>query len=226
MLRGRPESSGKGRCDCGESPQGAGPPFIVSTTSLPVDLEPQPGGAAGLAAAHRTPRSARISAASTGWAVPPKTALSRHFGCPVIRLVRRQAEALPDLLLDDLRRGPRVYGVDVLLAPEDLQDGVGLVVIVPEPDRERLLGVIFPGDQLSAAYVAPVGDLRAVGDQVVVHPAVTAQPAVEDPPADLAVGQVKLDDAVDVVALQEELGLPRVPREPVDDEAEVPVVLG
>ena len=130
------------------------------------------------------------------------------------------------LPLDDLRRRPRVHGVDVLLAPENCQHGVGLVVIIPQPDRERLLGVIFPGDQLPAAHVAPAGDRRAVGDQVVVHPAVGAQPAVENPAADLAVWQVKLDDAVDVVALQEELGLPRVPREPVDDEAEVPVVLG
>src|SRR6185437_8088587 len=155
--------------------------------------------------------------------IRPDGAITRIWSLP---LVRRQAEALPDLQLDDLRRRPRVHGVDVLLAPENCQDGVGLVVIVPQPDCERLLAVIFPGDQLSAAHVAPAGDLRAVGDQVVVHPAVGAQPAVEDAAADLAVGQVKLDDAVDVVALQEELGLPRVPREPVDDEAEVPVVLG
>src|SRR5262249_3482691 len=171
----------------------------------------QHGQAAALLAwlaAHRTPRSAQISAASAGRPVPPKTAISPTFGCPVSRLVRRQAGALPDLLLDDLRRGPRVHGVDVLLAPEDLQDGVGLVLIVPEPGRERLLGVFLGGDQLSAALVAPAGHLRVVGDQVVVHPAVAAQPAFEDPPADLAVGQVKLDDAVDVVALQEELGLP------------------
>ena len=119
--------------------------------------------------AHRTPRFAQIAGVGAGCAVPPETAISRNFGCPVFRLVRRQAEALPDLLLDDLRRGPRVHGVDVFLAPEDLQDGVGLVVIVPQPDRERLLGVIFPGDQLSAAHVAPAGDLRAVGDQVVVQ---------------------------------------------------------
>jgi hypothetical protein len=31
--------------------------------------------------------------------VPPKIAISRNFGCLVFRLVRRQAEALPDLLL-------------------------------------------------------------------------------------------------------------------------------
>src|SRR5262249_6549783 len=176
-------------------------------------------------AAHLPARSAQLWAARAGCAVPPKTAISRTFGCPVSRLVRRQAKALPDLLLDDLRRGPRVHGGDVLLAPEDRQDRVGLVVIVPEPDRQRLLRVIFPGDRPSAPQVAPARDRRAVGDQVVVHPALPAQPALEDPPADLAVWQVKLDDAVDVVALQEELGLPRVPREPGDDEAELPVVL-
>jgi len=76
-------------------------------------------------------------------------------------------------------------------------------VILPEPDRQRLLGVIFPGDQLPPARVAPAGDLRAVGDQVVVHAAVAAQPAVEHPAANFAVRQVEHDDAVDVVALQD-----------------------
>ena len=52
------------------------------------------------------------------------------------------------------------------------------------------------------------------------------QPAVQHPAADLAVRQVERDDGVDVVALQEELGLAPVPREPVDDESEVPVVPG
>ena len=33
-------------------------------------------------AAHRTPRSAQISAASAGCAVPPKTAISPNFGSP------------------------------------------------------------------------------------------------------------------------------------------------
>src|SRR6185312_14645079 len=207
----RPASTPWRRCAC-RKPRPCKPSGILVLVE-----DPRPGVDVRLCwsldkawlAAHRTPRSAQIPAASAECAVPPKTAISRNFRIPGFRLLQRQAEALPDLLLDDLRRGPRVHGVDVLLAPEDLQDGVGLVVIVPQPDRERLLGVIFPGDQLSAAHVAPAGDLRAVRDQVVVQPAVAAQPAVEDPAADLAVRQVKLDDAVDVVALQEELGLPR-----------------
>ncbi len=125
-----------------------------------------------------------------------------------------------------LRRGSRVHGDDVLLAPEQLEHRVGLLVVGPQPDGQRLLGVILPGHQLCPARVALAGDLRAAVDQVVVDAAVRAHPAVEHPAADLAVGQVEHDDRVDVVALQEELGLGPVPGEPVDDEPEVPVVLG
>ena len=139
---------------------------------------------------------------------------------------RREAELLPDLGLDDLRRGPRVHGDDVLLAPEQVEHRVGLLVVGPQPDRQRLLGVILPGASCSPARVALAGDRGAAVDQVVVDAAAHAQPAVEHPAADLAVRQVQHDDPVDVVGLQEELGLAPVPREPVDDEPEVPVVLG
>ncbi|HMH38068.1 MAG TPA: hypothetical protein VK584_14155, partial [Streptosporangiaceae bacterium] len=111
--------------------------LIVEGFALSGAATGQHGQAAALLAwlaAHQAPRSAQIPAASAECAVPAKTAISPTFGSPVSRLLRRQAQALPDLLLDDLRRGPRVHGVDVLLAPEDLQDGVGLVVIVPQPD--------------------------------------------------------------------------------------------
>src|SRR5580692_6781076 len=162
-----------------------------------------------------TERNAQISAASAGCAVPPNTAISRTR----LVLIGRQAKTLPDLLLDDLGRGPRVHGDHVLLAPEQLEGGDRLLVIVPQPDRQRLVRVIFPGDQLAAARIAAACGSRAVGDQVVVHAAARAQPAVEHPAADLGVRQVKLDDAVDVIALEEELGLAPVAREPVDDEA-------
>src|SRR6266702_1554065 len=87
-----------------------------------------------------TLRCAQISAVSAGCAEPPKTAISRTRGPPLggmllLGLVRRQAQALPDLRLDFIGRGPRVYDEDVLLAPEDLQDGFGLLVILPQPDR-------------------------------------------------------------------------------------------
>ena len=61
-------------------------------------------------------------------------------------------------------------------------------------------------------------------DQVVVEPAPRAQPAAEDPAFDLGVGELEVDDAVDVVGLQEELGLAGVSGEAVDDEPVVPVV--
>src|SRR6516164_5642625 len=171
-----------------------------------------------------TARNAQISAVSAGCALPPNTAISRTGGFPLFRLEGGQAEALPDLLLDGIGPGPRVDHEDVLLAPEQLDYRVRLLVVVAQPDGQRLLGVVFPGDQLSAARVALARDLRAAVDQVVVDAAVGAHPAVEDPAADLGVGQVEHDNAVDVVAFQEELGLPAIAREPVDDEAEVPVV--
>src|SRR5579859_3815269 len=173
-----------------------------------------------------TARNAQISAVSAGCALPPNTAISRTAVALVLLLERRQAQALADLLLDGLAGRPGVNREHVLLAAEQVQGRARFRVIVPHPDHQRLLGVVLPGDQLPATRVALAGDLRAVGNQVVVHAAVRAQPAVEDPPADLAVGQVQLDHPVDVVTLQEELGLPAVARESVDDEAVVPVVLG
>ena len=77
--------------------------------------------------------------------------------------------------------------------------------------------------------VAPQASQRpgpgGVGDQVVVHAAARAEPPGQHPAPDLAVGHVEVDHPVDVVALQEELGLALVAGEAVDDEAVVPVVL-
>ena len=120
---------------------------------------------------------------------------------------------------------PGVHRDHVLLAAEDVQHGIGLHVVLAEPDGERLLGIILAPEQLAAAGVAPALVGRAVVNQAVVHPAARAQPPGEHPARDLAVGQVEVDHPVDVVALQEELRLPLVAREAVDDEAVVPVVL-
>jgi hypothetical protein len=76
-----------------------------------------------------------------------------------------------------------------------------------------------------AADVTASLDHGAIGDEVVVHAAVRAEPAAEHAPAYLVVGDLQVDHTVDVVALHEELGLPPVARKAVDDEAEVPVVL-
>src|SRR6202012_3352175 len=86
--------------------------------------------------------------------------------------------------------------------------------------------VVLAGGELAAAGVALAWFARAAGQQVVVHAAAGAQPPGQHPAADLAVRHVEVDNPVDVVALQEEQRLPPVAREPVDDEAVVPVVLG
>src|SRR5581483_5128496 len=174
-------------------------------------------------------RYMQISAASAWWALPLNTAMSRTGRSRRLRLSARlggrQGEPLPDVLLDDVGGRPGVDRDHVLLATEQVQHRVGLLVIVAEPDREGLLGVVLPGHQLSPAGVTVAGHLGAVRDQVVVNAAPGAQPPVQHPAAHLAVRQVQVDDAVDVVALQEELGLPRVAREAVDDEPVIPVML-
>ena len=43
---------------------------------------------------------------------------------------------------------------------------------------------------------------------------------------DLIVGQIQVDDTIDVIALQKELGLTGIAGEPIDNETEVPVVGG
>src|SRR5215471_21135583 len=118
-----------------------------------------------------TPSCAQISSASAGCALPPKITISSSTGrlrrlrrllrhrC---RLVRGQAEPGPYLPLHVVLRVAGVDGDHILLAPEQLQHRVGLGVIVPQSHRERFLGVVLPGDKVSAARVAPAGHCRAV----------------------------------------------------------------
>src|SRR5262249_57179857 len=119
------------------------------------------------------------------------------------RAERRQVEPFPDLLLNLFAAPGRVDRDHALFAAEDLKYRVGLLVVLPQPDRERLLGAVLPGHQRRAANITAAGDARAAGDPVVVHPAARAQPPGEHAPADLAVGQVEVDHAVDVIALEE-----------------------
>jgi hypothetical protein len=118
-----------------------------------------------------------------------------------------------------------VDGEDVLFAAEELEDRIGLLVVEPQALGERFFGVVLPADQLATAYVAPAFFVRSVEDQVVVHAAARAVPPGQYPSPDLVVGQVEVDDPVDVVALEEELGLPAIARKSIDDEPVVPVVL-
>src|SRR5918994_6704042 len=139
--------------------------------------------------------------------------------------VRWKRKLGADGLLNGHHVRARVDRDDELLAPEQVEHRVGLGVVVAQPSRQGLLGVVFPDDQLAAADVAPVRRLGPVRDQVVVHSAARAEPPGEHPSPHLVVGEVDMDDAVDVIALQEELGLRPVTREAVDDESVVPVVL-
>src|ERR1019366_2746630 len=71
------------------------------------------------------------------------------------RVGGRYPELVPDGLLDLLLGWPGVHRDHVFLAAEDVEHGIGLVVVLAEPDGERLLGVILAPDQLAAAGVAP-----------------------------------------------------------------------
>ncbi len=142
-----------------------------------------------------------------------------------LRLDRGQPQGLPDRPLHLVLVLGGVDLHDVLLAREDGQHRVGLLVVVAQPDHERFLGVVLAGHQRAAAHVA-LALFPGALDQVVVHAAARAQAAGQDAAADLGVGQVEVDDRVDVVALEEELRLAGVAGKPVDDEPVVPVVLG
>src|SRR3974377_741933 len=86
------------------------------------------------------PRKAQISGVSSGWAAPRNTAIPRNYGSRCrgsLGFVGRQAELIPDIGLDDLRRGACIDSNDVLLAPEHVEDGGGLLVGVHEPDTPR-----------------------------------------------------------------------------------------
>src|SRR6266704_852786 len=142
-----------------------------------------------------------------------------------LALIRRQVEVFADRPLHLPHRGSGVDGGDELLALEDLDERLGLLVVLGETDGERLGVVVVTSREAATAHVADVGHLRTVRDQVVVEAALRAQPPCEYPTMHLLVGQVEVDDPVDVVALQEELCLPGAAREPVDDEAVVPVMV-
>src|SRR5215208_5120047 len=134
-------------------------------------------------------------------------------------------QVFADARLDLGDRAGRVDRHDDLLGAEQLQDRPGLVVVVTQAGPDRLDGIVGSGHQPAAAHVADAGHGRPVGDEVVVDPALRAQPPAEDAFLDHLVGDLEQDDRVQVVALQKEPGLGLVAGEAVDDEAIVPVVL-
>ena len=85
-----------------------------------------------------------------------------------------EVQCRPDRLLHLELLRPGVDCHDVLLAAEDVEHRVGLVVILAEPDSERFLGVVLALDELAAADVTSAFFARAGVDQVVVHAAAVA----------------------------------------------------
>src|SRR5215472_15668543 len=96
-----------------------------------------------------TRRWSQISSASAGWALPLKITISACISRRLraeFRLERGQAQPGPDLLLHGVSRRASVHGDHVLLAPENVEHRVGLLVVVAQPHRERLLGVVLARD--------------------------------------------------------------------------------
>src|SRR5262249_46066425 len=183
----------------------------ASTSSVP-----SPPSASGRQVTWSAGRSAsqpraRASAAAAAVVLPLKesgasrtrtgdTGLPCRRGGGVRGLVRRGGEGPPGGRGGLPPSGGRGARVHTLPFREQLQHRVGLLVVLTQPHRERLLGVVLTGDQGAAADVAGALLRRARGDEVVVQAAARAQAPGEHPAPDLGVGQVQVDHAVDVVA--------------------------
>ena len=98
-------------------------------------------------------------------------------------------------------------------------------MVVAQPGGERSGVVVLARHQSSTALVTHVGLLRSAAEHVVVESARRAQATGQHATGNLFVRHLEQDHPVEVVALEKELGLPRVAREAVDDEAVVPVVI-
>jgi hypothetical protein len=111
-------------------------------------------------------------------------------------------------------------------APEEREHRLGLHVVVLDALLDGLGMIVRTLHQPAPAYVADAVHLGPVPDEVVVEAALGADAARHHAFGDQAVGRVHMDDAVDVVALEEELRLGEIAREPVQHEAVVPIVPG
>src|SRR5215472_9626608 len=189
----------------------------ASTASVP-----SPPSASGSSITSSSGRTRRQPAASAEAASAALMLPLNESGAATIRIpgaeIGREMQGSPDGLLDLDLVGSGIDGNDVFLALKDVEHRVGLVVVLAQPDAQRRLGIVLALDQLPAAGVALAFLIGAVVDQVVVHPAAGAEPTSHHPTPHFAVGQLEVNDAVNVVALQEELSLPPIARETVDDE--------
>ena len=121
-------------------------------------------------------RCAQISAVSAGCAEPPKTAIPRTAAgylagglLPLARLVRRQAEAFPDLLLDDLGRGPIIrHGAKMIAAMSDATVPK-ICVVVRKAYGAGLYAMAGPGFEPDATLALPTAKIAVMGAEAAVN---------------------------------------------------------
>src|SRR5262249_47754318 len=129
---------------------------------------------------------------SCGWGSAPKCESPGRYGCGFARLSRIEVEMLPDRPLHVCDGRGRIDRCHELLALEDLDQRLGLLVVGGEADGERLGVVVVARGEPATAYIADILGRRSVRDQVVVEAALGAQPAGKDTPLHLRVGQVEV----------------------------------
>src|SRR5262249_52408231 len=146
---------------------------------------PSPPSASGRSITSSPGRTRRQPAASAEAAAAALMLPLNESGATTIRIpgaeIGREVQGSPDCLLDLGLAGPGVDRNYVLLALEDVEHRVGLVVVLAQPDAERRFGIVLALDQLPVAGVALAFHAGAVVDQVVVHAAAVAEPASHHP---------------------------------------------
>ena len=121
----------------------------------------------------------------------------------------------------------RAIGLDdEFLASKEFQNGFGLRSIVSQALSQALFIVIAANDKLATADIAGIDRCGAVVNQVVVQSTLTAESACQHSFKHDFVRNDDVDHRVNVIAFEKELGLNSRPGKTVEDETEVPVVLG
>lgn len=121
---------------------------------------------------------------------------------------------------------PAISGNDPRLAVEQIQNRFGLRPVVVQTLTKSVFIVIAANDQLSPANVTFVNLCRAMMNQVVVKPALTAEPSCEDSLKNDFIRHVNVNDRVDVVTFEKEFCLSTVTWETIENEPKVPVMNG
>src|SRR5580704_6072069 len=179
------------------------------------------------AGGHPRPAGWRPAAggAETGWA---------NLGQPPVAIGERSADEAPQRAqrpVGDLLYRPG--GVDAeqyaLIRVECVQR-LGLLLIHIQPMPDRLLPVVVALEQIAAAVVTVLAARRRVEQHVPYVPALAAGPPPREPPDHLVVVHHELEHQVQPGVplgqhLLQRLGLGHVPREPVEQEAALRVVL-